>query len=218
MSKTEPPVEEQPDSPTRRLYHHVTCEHLKGLKIQLTATSPTLKKHLAIVGMSSTETIRATLPAVDASPFKSVFVVREATGEVLVPRSRRTRSTSRPPRRRTRSPHRHRHLRPPAHAARTATAAGATPAISMPTAAASATAPARAEAPAAVLTTNWRHSPSSLGYGTARVPDCTDADAPAGGRHDCGRRRPATRTWSGNRGGLRSPHRAAAATGRSCWP
>jgi hypothetical protein len=83
VSTIEPQTKESSDAPARRLYHHVSCEHLKGLNIQLTRKSPTLKKHLAILGMSSTETIRSALRAVDASPFKTVFVVREATGEVL---------------------------------------------------------------------------------------------------------------------------------------
>lgn len=36
-----------------------------------------------MLGLSSQETVRTGLKAVDASPFRTVFVVRETTGEVL---------------------------------------------------------------------------------------------------------------------------------------
>jgi hypothetical protein len=65
------------------LYHGINCSHLKGLKIELTRQGQRLKKNFAIIGVSSKETIRTGLMAVDASPFRTVFVVREETGEVL---------------------------------------------------------------------------------------------------------------------------------------
>ena len=65
------------------LYHRLNCDHLKGLKIELTRGAAVHKKRFAILGVSSTETVRNGLLAVDASPFKTVFVVRETTGEVL---------------------------------------------------------------------------------------------------------------------------------------
>lgn len=65
------------------LYHRLNCDHLKGLKIELSRAAATHKKRFAIIGVSSKDTVRAGLLAVDASPFKTVFVVREDTGEVL---------------------------------------------------------------------------------------------------------------------------------------
>lgn len=65
------------------LYHCVNCTHLKGLRIELTAEWRKHRKGFAILGLSSKETIGAGLRAVDASPFKTVFVVRESSGEIL---------------------------------------------------------------------------------------------------------------------------------------
>lgn len=67
----------------RILYHHVDCRHLAGLRITLTPEGQRHRKHLAALGISSKEPVRAGLAAVDASPFRTVFVVREATGQVL---------------------------------------------------------------------------------------------------------------------------------------
>ena len=65
------------------LYHCVDCTHLKGLKIELTAAGQKHKRHFVILGLSSKETIGTGLKAVDASPFKTIFVVRETSGEIL---------------------------------------------------------------------------------------------------------------------------------------
>lgn len=65
------------------LYHHVDCGHLEGLKIGLSKKGSKYRKHFASLGLSSEETIATALKAVKASPFKTVFVVREKTGEVL---------------------------------------------------------------------------------------------------------------------------------------
>lgn len=67
----------------KTLYHHVDCRHLAGVRISLTAEGQNYKEQLSIIGLSSRETIRKGLKAVDASPFKTVFVVDEATGQVL---------------------------------------------------------------------------------------------------------------------------------------
>jgi hypothetical protein len=67
----------------KRLYHHVYCEQVKELRIKLTAKGQEYKKYYAVLGLSSKETIREGLKAVDASPFKTVFVVEESSGEVL---------------------------------------------------------------------------------------------------------------------------------------
>ena len=65
------------------LYHRVNCAHLKGLKIEIAEEGQKHKKHFAILGLSSKETIERGLTAVDASPFKTIFVVRETSGEIL---------------------------------------------------------------------------------------------------------------------------------------
>ncbi len=67
----------------RILYHHVDCSHLRGLSVTLTDEGRRSRRHLAALGISSKEPVRAGLAAVDASPFRTVFVVREATGQVL---------------------------------------------------------------------------------------------------------------------------------------
>lgn len=77
------PMKEEMAAGTVRLYHHVTCKQMKGLKITLTDQGKLDKKAFSIMGVSSKETIRAGLKAVDASPFKTVFVVHEQTGQVL---------------------------------------------------------------------------------------------------------------------------------------
>jgi hypothetical protein len=66
-----------------RLYHHVFCEQMKELTIKLTKKGQRLKADYAIIALSSKETIRTGLKAVDASPFKTVFVVDETSGQVL---------------------------------------------------------------------------------------------------------------------------------------
>ena len=65
------------------LYHHVKCDHLAGLTVKLDDTGGATRRALAILGISSKESIETELKAVDASPFETVFVVREETGEVL---------------------------------------------------------------------------------------------------------------------------------------
>lgn len=65
------------------LYHRVNCRHLKGLNIKLTKEGQKYKKYFSILGLSSKETIGTGLKAVDASPFKTIFVVKEASGEIL---------------------------------------------------------------------------------------------------------------------------------------
>lgn len=67
----------------RGLYHRVNCDHLKGLRIALTDEAQKHKARFMALGISSKETVRKGMTAVDASPFKTVFVVREASGEVL---------------------------------------------------------------------------------------------------------------------------------------
>jgi hypothetical protein len=66
-----------------RLYHHVLCKPMKGLKITLTKEGQEQKRLFSILGVSSKETIRTGLKAVDASPFKTVFVIDERSGEIL---------------------------------------------------------------------------------------------------------------------------------------
>ena len=65
------------------LYHHVECQEMKELRISLTEKGQDRKKRFSMLGLSSKETIRTGLKAVDASPFKTIFVVEEKSGEVL---------------------------------------------------------------------------------------------------------------------------------------
>ena len=64
-------------------YHHVDCKHLRGLKINLTEEARKNQKRFSVLGLSSKATIETGLKAVDASPFKTVFVVEDQSGEVL---------------------------------------------------------------------------------------------------------------------------------------
>jgi hypothetical protein len=64
-------------------YHHIDCKQLEGLRVTLTDKGREMKKFYSMLGISSKETIGAGFKAVDASPFKTVFVVRVATGEIL---------------------------------------------------------------------------------------------------------------------------------------
>ena len=76
-------TKEELEAASARLYHHIACEQMKGLRIRLTKKGQESKKLFSILGLSSRETIRTGLKAVDASPFKTVFVVEEKTGAVL---------------------------------------------------------------------------------------------------------------------------------------
>ncbi|MGZ8284206.1 MAG: hypothetical protein ACXWUZ_03990 [Allosphingosinicella sp.] len=81
---TKPKLTTQDIERARRIvYHHVDCGHLAGIRISLTEEGQKHKRELAILGISSKEPIRAGLKAVDASPFKTVFVVDEKNGLVL---------------------------------------------------------------------------------------------------------------------------------------
>ena len=83
MPKIRPLTPEQIETKSKLLYHHVTCKHLKGLRISLTPVAHRHQGAFSAIGIASTETVRAGLKAVDASPFKTVFVVDVASGEVL---------------------------------------------------------------------------------------------------------------------------------------
>ena len=83
MSDVMKPTQAELEEGAKRLYHHVVCPQMAGLKIRLTKKGRENRKFFAIIGLSSKETIRAGLKAVDASPFKTVFVVSEDSGKVL---------------------------------------------------------------------------------------------------------------------------------------
>ena len=65
------------------VYHHVDCGDMKGVKLEIGDVSREQRRIFGILGLSSKETIKTGLQAVDASPFKTVFVVSEKDGEVL---------------------------------------------------------------------------------------------------------------------------------------
>jgi len=83
-------TKEQLEARAVHLYHHIACEQMKGLKITLTRKARENKRFFSILGLSSKETIRAGLKAVDASPFKTVFVIEEKSGAVLFALSKNT--------------------------------------------------------------------------------------------------------------------------------
>jgi len=55
---------------------------MKELTIKLTEKGRRLRSAYAAIAVSSKETIRTGMKAVDASPFQTVFVVDEASGQV----------------------------------------------------------------------------------------------------------------------------------------
>lgn len=83
MPNSRTQTKEQVARVAKRLYHHVYCEQMKELKVTLTKKGLQSKADFAIIGLSSKETIRTGLRAVDTSPFKTVFVVDEKSGQVL---------------------------------------------------------------------------------------------------------------------------------------
>jgi hypothetical protein len=76
-------TKEELEKGTERLYHYIACKQLKGLTITLTKEGQEYKKFYSVLGLSSKESIRTGLRAVDASPFKTIFVVEEKSGAVL---------------------------------------------------------------------------------------------------------------------------------------
>ena len=76
-------TKEKPAAGAEHVYHHVVCQPLKGLRISLTPEGHKDRKFFSALGLSSRETVRTGLRAVDASPFKTVFVVEETSGEIL---------------------------------------------------------------------------------------------------------------------------------------
>ncbi|WP_372422340.1 hypothetical protein [Salinarimonas chemoclinalis] len=64
-------------------YHHIVCDEFRELKIGLSDRGRKRSKAFSVLGIASSRTIAEGLKAVDASPFQTVFVVSEKTGEVL---------------------------------------------------------------------------------------------------------------------------------------
>jgi hypothetical protein len=83
MSDEKKLTKEELEKGAKLLYHHVECKQLRGLRIKLTERGQRHKKFFSILGLSSKESIQTGLKAVDASPFKTVFVVDEESGKVL---------------------------------------------------------------------------------------------------------------------------------------
>lgn len=72
------------------VYHHVDCSDMKGVKLEIGDVSREQRRIFGILGLSSKEKIKTGLQAVDASPFKTVFVVSEKSGEILFALSKNT--------------------------------------------------------------------------------------------------------------------------------
>ncbi|MGJ3263568.1 MAG: hypothetical protein ACFE0R_10080 [Salinarimonas sp.] len=64
-------------------YHHIVCDEFREIKFALSDRGRKRKEAFSFLGVSSSRTIAEGLKAVDASPFQTVFVVSEKTGEVL---------------------------------------------------------------------------------------------------------------------------------------
>lgn len=96
-------TKEQLERGAKRLYHHLYCEQMKELMVTLTKKGKQSRADFAIMGLSSKETIRTGLKAVTASPFKTVFVMDEKSGQILFALSqnaefvKRTRKKDPPP-------------------------------------------------------------------------------------------------------------------------
>jgi len=75
------PSQEDLKKAAKQVYHHIDCSFLKGLTIELDNFGRRHKDQFSILALSSKETIRTGLRAVDKSPFKTIFVVNEKTGK-----------------------------------------------------------------------------------------------------------------------------------------
>jgi hypothetical protein len=67
----------------KHLYHHIDCKQMREVSIKLTEKGRAIQKSFALIALSSKDTIGEGLKAVDASPFKTVFVIDDASGAVL---------------------------------------------------------------------------------------------------------------------------------------
>ena len=67
----------------QHLYHHIDCRQMREVSIKLTEKGRAIQKSYALIALSSKDTIGAGLKAVDASPFKTVFVIDDVSGAVL---------------------------------------------------------------------------------------------------------------------------------------
>ncbi len=83
MSKNRQLTRQELKKRSKVLYHHVYCKQMKALKIKISEKGLKQMEYFSIIGLSSKETLQAGLQAVDASPFKTIFVVDEKSGAVL---------------------------------------------------------------------------------------------------------------------------------------
>ena len=67
----------------QHLYHHIDCKQMREVSINLTKKGRAIQKSYGLIALSSKDTIAAGLKAVDASPFKTVFVIDDMSGAVL---------------------------------------------------------------------------------------------------------------------------------------
>jgi hypothetical protein len=70
-------------TPKFETYHLINCKPFKEISIRLTDKGRETKAAYSILGLSSKETIAASRKAIRRSPFKTVFVVDEATGNPI---------------------------------------------------------------------------------------------------------------------------------------
>ncbi len=64
-------------------YHLINCEPFREISIQLTEKGKQTAAAYSILGLSSKDTIAAATKAIRRSPFKTVFVVDESTGNPI---------------------------------------------------------------------------------------------------------------------------------------
>ena len=64
-------------------FHHVECDVFKEMTLEVSGRAKRHPELFETLAIPSTKTIGEGLKACAASPFKTVFVVREKTGEVL---------------------------------------------------------------------------------------------------------------------------------------
>jgi hypothetical protein len=66
-----------------KVYHLINCEPFRDISIQLSEKGRQNQAAYSILGLSSKETIGASIKAIRRSPFKTVFVVDESTGHPI---------------------------------------------------------------------------------------------------------------------------------------
>ena len=76
-------MEKNAEALKEKLYHHLDIPLLQELRVKISEKGIKHRDDFSILGISSKETIRSGMKAVDKSPFQTVFVLDVKSGKVL---------------------------------------------------------------------------------------------------------------------------------------